>query len=175
MTLNKRRYPGWSSQPEAGGQMPSELGPDLDEWKRILEESYGRIAADIAEIRRHTLQASDESARLHIGVTDLALANVIGSVPKQFTIPTGPWRSLIVSRPSYNEVIGNAFYSNDIYLTFDGAYSVVCGYQMLTIAPFLGWKTVQAVSNSGVPPSAKFAFDIFFTSREYPASAYTGF
>lgn len=164
MTLSKRRYPDWSSQPEAGGQMPSDSGPDIEEWKHILEESYGAIAEDIAKLREEVGQASDHHAFVR--------ATALG---QQFTIPTGPWRSVLVSRPSYAEFhTTGAAYAHDVIGVFDHSVSWLISHHGISVMPYLGWGSFSIEDAGGGAVPSGWAVDVVFTSRLYELMPYVG-
>lgn len=151
-----------ASQPESGGQMPDTERLNLEDYHRILQESYGAIAADIAKLRAEVANASDRNAMVRVKTMDI-----------NYQIPTGPWRSVVISRPSYAEAFLNYGGFTDIKITFDNTVSGYIAYQGITTFPFFDFSTF--LCHIGGQFTTGWSMDVFFTTRLYEFMPWTGY
>lgn len=155
-------HPG-ASEPESGGQYPGTQALSIEDYHRILQESFGAVAADIARLRAEVGVATDRSASVKV------LA-----VNQTYQIPTGPWRSVYISRPSYAEVFSKgASNFTDLNIAFDGTFTGIVSYQGISVFPYFGWHEFQLQTASTM--AASWSIDVFFTTRQYEATSYFGY
>lgn len=161
--LDKFRHPAWASSPESDGQMPGTQPMTPEQYFEMLSANYGRIAADIVKLREEIGAAEDKHAMVQVS-----------TLGQMYTIPTGPWRSVVISRPSYAETfVSGAAFNSDVWITFDNTMSGIVSYDGVTVFPYLGFNAFKLYPFGN--PAANWSISVFFTSRLYEFTSYVGF
>lgn len=143
----------------------------------MISEQIGERETEIVKMLRRTELFEDRSEQQRFVLGDLGTTVGAGAPIAFKQGPTGPWKSIVITRPSYSELFVGNGYSNDIYIVLDGIPYLV-SYNGITIVPVVGNGSHQVGLTSdglGLPASPAWSLDIIWTTRQYELMQYAGF